>query len=69
MDVESLAANKSPVESSARRSHLVESLATKKPSCREFSYKETTMDVESLAANKLPVESSARNKSPCREIS
>ena len=65
-----------PVESSARRSHLVESSATKQPSCREFSYKETTMDVESLAANKSSVESSAHfvessatKKPSCREFS
>ena len=32
-----------PVERSARRSYLLENSTTKKPSCREFGYKQVTL--------------------------
>ena len=65
------------VETSARRSYLVESSATKKPSCREFNYKQVTLQRHQLEEVTLQrvqlrrnhhVESSATNKSPCRNI-
>ena len=62
-----------PVERSARRSYLVDSSVTKKPPCREFSYKLVTLQIHQLEEVTLQrvqlqrnhsVKSSAANKSP-----